>query len=1085
MEFRILGPVDIWREGRSVPIVGVKQRSLLAILVLNANRVVPSERLISALWGADVPTTGRRLLHKHVWALRRLLSDPALMSSTSAGYRLEIQPGGSDLDVFISETEASRAAWAAGDALESADRLRTALNLWRGPALGGTHPDLQLAECAALEERRLAALTDRIRADLSSGRHGELIGELRGLAAEHPGWEQLRGQLMLALHRVGRTAEALEEYRNTRRYLRDELGIEPGPELTQVHQSILAADPADRAGEASARNTRRQPFPTPRQLPSGIASFIGRTKSLEALDSLLLGGRKEGSATVSIAAITGTAGVGKTALAVHWGHRVLDHFPDGQLYVDLRGYSTDERMTSGQVLRRFLVTLGVKPEAIAFDPDEQAATLRSLLASRRMLIILDNAATSEQVRPLLPGSPTCLVLVTSRDDLRGLLVTHDVRTVPLGTLSPSDADALLTRLVEDDRRTTEPAALSELSRLCGYLPLALRIAAAHLAADPRLSVAALASRLRGAGRLETLAVEGDHQLAVRSAIDLSYRTLALEDHRLFRLLGLYPGPDFSVQAAAVLDDTTPTRAAACLSRLSRAHLVEHHGADRFRMHDLVREYAHERALSDNPPAERLTAIGRLYGWYLHRVDAAVRLLAPQLLRLPVPAADSSVFNDTADALSWLDAERANLVAAIIRGRTLGVTEPAGLLADAIRGYFAVRSDTTEWLLVARAALGAAEAAGDVLAQAAAHHSLAQAHYCRGDTATATDHLTHALKFSEQVGWHEGVATALGNLGNILADAGRLPEAATHISRAISKYGEIGDPTRTAVYLGNLGGVFTSMGQLEDAVRRHRQALTLLRQNGAAAPQAIALNNMGYVLQLMGHLDEAIGHLTEALGIYRDTDRINGQAICLSNLAAAYRDAGRFEAAVDHARRALNLIRETDDRYVEAEVLITLGSVMVQRGGHVDAIDHHVEALRIAREISSREHVTGALLGLATAHHSLGQAELARTHGWEAFRLAESCGYPIPMGQALTVLAAGYLLDDPGKAIELAERALILHRGTGHRLGVARTLVPLGQAQMRTGDVSAAIASWREAGALFTLIGSTEADSVRDLLDTVV
>ncbi|MGW2145101.1 BTAD domain-containing putative transcriptional regulator [Nonomuraea bangladeshensis] len=584
--FRVLGPVEIWRDGSRVPIVGEKSRTLLALLVLRANQVVPHDELVDALWGNRPPRAGRRALHNHLWSLRRLLAEDVSLTTGSGGYALRVSSRGSDLTAFLAEVADANAARVAHDVPQTAERLRAALGLWRGPALMGTRPEFQVAKGRALEELRLAALTDRIDADLSLGRHVALIGELRQLVSAAPLHERFRAQLMLALHRDGRRADALEQYRLARQCFQDELGLEPSDDLQRLHQTLLVGDPAPLRPSPPVPGERTPMVLAPRQLPADIVRFTGREKHLDELDALL----STTDGALLITAIVGAGGVGKTALAVHWGHRRASSFPDGHLYVNLHGFSHAAPVTPGQALRQLLRGLGVLEAQIPVDLDERAALYRSAIAGKRILIVLDDAASADQVRSLFPGSRTSRVLITSRNTLRGLTATHDVGVMTLDMLSPEEAGTLLHSLLNDEE---DAKPIAELATLCGYLPLALRLAAAQLG-DTGESADDLVSRLRRGNRLAALDFAEDPHAGLRAALASSYRALPETARTTFRIAGLHPGRDLSVAALAALAGQGVDATRRSLTALVRVGLASCTG-DRVSMHDLIRAYARELA----------------------------------------------------------------------------------------------------------------------------------------------------------------------------------------------------------------------------------------------------------------------------------------------------------------------------------------------------------------------------------------------------------------------------------------------------------------------------------------------------------
>ncbi len=1043
MELRVLGPVQVHLDGRQVQLPGSRPRAVLGVLALHANRVVPSQRLLELVWGPAPPKTARNSLQGQVSRLRRLLGsdgDQDRLVYREPGYLLRVGPGELDLEEFRRLTDEGRRLLAVGDAGRAAPLLHRALSLWHGRPLEDADLPAMHEQVAGLEERRLAALEDRIEADLRLGRHGygELEAELEALVAVHPLRERLRGQQMLALYRAGRVADALAVFRETHAVLGERLGVDPGPELVRLQRAMLARDPSlELPSEAQkpAADVGREVVPA--QLPAAVSSFVGRARHLHQLDRLL---EDDGPAAVVISALAGMAGVGKTALAVRWAQRVRERFADGQLYVDLRGWAHGPPLSPVQALAGFLGALRVPAERVPTEVEQAAGLYRSLLAGRRMLVVLDNARSVEQVRPLLPGSPGCVVLVTSRERLGGLVARDGAHPLAVDVLTAEEACELLAGVLGAERVEAEPQAAVELARSCAHLPLAVRIAAANLAFHRERSIAELAAELAEGNRLATLAVEGDEQAAVRAAFDLSYRALDPEAQRLFRLLGLVPGPDFTAEAAAALADATPEDAAALLGLLTDAHLLAQPAPGRYVLHDLLRAYAAERV----QPTERDPALGTLLDWYLHSADAAARRLYPEKLRLPLPSSTAQAMScdDHTKALEWLDAERPNLVAVVQHAATNGLHPAAWLLADTLRGYFALRMYTVDWLAVAHAGLAAAEGAADSRGQAAAHLSLADVHLRLGGYQQTIEHCNRALTLAREGGWLEGESTARSNLGLVCLDLGRLEEAAEHFAQALAIDRRTGRLAGQATRLCNLGNVSRDLGRLAQSAEHHTEALALFRRVGSRSGEAGVLANLGETCHALGRLDQALDHLTGALVLLREVGDRGVEGETLRLLAAVHRDAGRLTLALEAAEGAVALARDTGDRQYETVALDTL----------------------------------------ATVHQRRGQPEQARARAEQALAVAREAGYQLLEGQVLTTLASIHLeLDQPEQARQHAQQALALHRATGHRLGHARTLVTLGRALRHTDGTEAALPCWREALSLFTDAGSPEADQVHALL----
>jgi DNA-binding SARP family transcriptional activator len=678
-EFAILGPLEVRRGGTLVHVGGPRQRALLALLLCHANRVVSRDELIEELLAGQPPGSAGRMLQVQISRLRQALADgdgePRVIARPP-GYVLRVEPGELDMHAFEQRVAAGRQALQHGDPGRAAVLLGEAESVWRGRPLA----DLEFEPFARFEIQRLAELRllaaeDRIDAELALGQHGALCPELGQLVAEHPLRERLRGQLMLALYRSGRQAEALAVFHDTRRVLDAELGVEPGPGLRQLHEWVLAADPGlELPGQAWAAATAAPPMPVvvPRELPADVAAFTGRAAELAELDRLLPGpaGEDSGKApgAVVIAAVAGTAGAGKTALAVRWAHRVAGQFPDGQLYVNLRGYDPGQPVAPDEALAGFLRALGVADADIPLEEAERAARYRSLVAAKRLLVVLDNAASEAQVRPLLPGSESVMVVVTSRDSLAGLVAVDGARRLDVDVLPQGEAVALLCALI-GPRVGDDPAAAEDLARLCARLPLALRVAAERAAARPDTPLADLVAELGGEGdRLELLAAGGDSRAAVTSVFSWSYRHLPADAARMFRLLGLHPGPDWDRCAAAALTTSSAVEAGRLLAALARAHLIQPAGPGRYQMHDLLRGYAAHLAARHDTDQARQAALTGLFDYYLAVCAAATARLAPaghQQQPQPPPAGiPVPEFGDRAAARAWLDTELSTLTALV-------------------------------------------------------------------------------------------------------------------------------------------------------------------------------------------------------------------------------------------------------------------------------------------------------------------------------------------------------------------------------------------------------------------------------------
>ncbi len=1017
MLFTVLGPVAITVRGHTHLLPRSQRRAVLGYLLLNANRVVSPEAVAAALWADDPPPSARNQIHAGVCVVRAHLAAlghrNALVRS-QAGYQLSVEPDELDLLMFEDCLRRARGIAAGGQPATAAALFRAGLELWSGPALGGAAAAYVAAARTHLDEQRLGAIEDLLDQELACGHHGEVIAELGPLIGEHPFRERLHAQLMLALYRSGRQAEALQVYRDVRRQLADELGLEPGVQLRQLEQAVLTSDPGlDLRGDPSPiqlsdadpnapTGPRRAALvgslPIPAQLPSAVPGFTGRGAELKRLDELAgpepdaQSGPDPDGQGVPIVVIAGTAGVGKTALAVHWSRAVADRYPEGQLYVNLRGYDLRRPVPTGVALAGFLRALGVDPARLPTDLDEAAGLYRSLLAGRRFLVLLDNAASADQLRPLLPGEPGCLVVVTSRDRLSGLVARDGAHRLTLDLLEPDDSVRLLGRILGPQRVTAEPVAAAALAEACGRLPLALRIAAANLADHTDRSLASQVAALTRDRRLALLAVDGDESSAVRFAFQQSYVSLAAPLGRLFRLLGLVPGPDVTAESAAALAATTPVLATGLLDRLADASLLEAHGDGRYGLHDLIRLFARERAVSDESEPERTAARAGWYGYYLQTSDAAVRLLYPTRLRL-LEAPDGEIqFDSRAAALAWLDSEQANLVAAAIDAADQQPVELSWLLADALRSYLWRRMSTANWKAVTTAGLAAATEAGDLRAQAAMVLGLGLLHLALGEHARAVEYNSRAVALSLTTGWQELQAIALTNLGGSYLELGWLQHAADQFQRALAVNEKLGRGSGQAMSLGNLGSVCLEQGELDRAADYLRQAVA--RPESASGPDGGATHrvNLGETYLSLGDLDAATEQLTAAITAAQAADRPDCQALALALLAAVDRKRGQHARALEQTTAALALVEPAGNGYDQAVILNVVGAVQLDQGQHDKAIEAHQDALRCARHADSPRPEVIALIGLADCHYQLGQADVARSRAEQAVEIAQRIGY---------------------------------------------------------------------------------------------
>ena len=725
MEFGVLGPAEIWVDGRPVDAGHARQRAVLAVLLLESGRAVPLEALIDRVWGDDPPRSVRNVVYGYVGRLKALITsgqDPEVtLSRRPAGYLLQARPDQVDLRRF--RLLVADAAAAAGDDERAGASLGEAVALWRGTALAGLDSPWLNGQRARLELERAAAVGDLRDIRLRHGEHAALAGELVAQAVGSPADEQLIGQLMLALYRCGRQAEALHWFELTRRHLAGELGADPGLELRALHERILRGDPSL---AAVPRAAGRAAVPVPRELPADVPGFTGRAAELAELDRLLAAptrgtaagtaGAGDGPVTAAvISAVSGTAGVGKTALAVHWAHRASERFPDGQLYVNLRGYDPGGPVSAADALVGFLRALGVPGQDIPPGQDERAARYRSLLAGRRMLVVLDNAGEAEQIRPLLPGSGVCAAVVTSRDALPGLVAREGAARLDLDLLPMDEAVGLLRELIGEPARTA-PDAVAALAGYCCRLPLALRVAAELVAARRGVPLTDLVAELASQQRRLDLFDAGDPRTAVRAVFSWSCRNLSPDAARTFRFLGLHPGCDFDAYAAAALISGTLDQGRLAVAELARAHLMEPAAPGRYGMHDLLRAYASELAHALDSADERHAALTRLFDHYLHAAATAMDMLYPgerhRRPRIRPSATPTPRLDSTAAAQSWLDEQRAALVAVTVHTAERGWPGHATRLAAILFRYLNLGSHYPEATTIYTHAASAARSSGD-------------------------------------------------------------------------------------------------------------------------------------------------------------------------------------------------------------------------------------------------------------------------------------------------------------------------------------------------------------------------------------
>jgi DNA-binding SARP family transcriptional activator len=916
VQVRLLGPVDVVLDGGPRPVSGLRRKAVLATLALHHGQAVSTGRLVAVIWGESAPPTIANTLQSHMSYLRGVLGSREAILARRPGYLLNLDGDGTDVRLAERLLREGRQA---EDPAQGVRDLRRALALWRGRPLADVTGSAWLEEQA----QRLDLLADEVRralfeARLTAGEHSELVPGLERMVAENPLDEQVHGQLMLALYRCGRQADALAVFHRLRAALDEQLGIDPSPMLRDLETAILRQDDALAVPARPLTSLAARPLAVPAQLPLAVPGFAGRAAELACLDAAVARGVAEHPdepAAVVISAVSGTAGVGKTALAVQWAHRVAAQFPDGQLYVNLRGFGPGgQPVEPGAAVRGLLAGLGVAAAQIPEGLTVQAALYRSMLAGKRVLVVLDNARDAGQVRPLLPGSPGSLVIVTSRSQLSGLVAAEGAYPVRLDLLSSEEASELLARRLGHERVAGEPAAVSEIIERCARLPLALAIAAARAAARPDFPLAAIAAELLGA--TATLDPFGGDDLAtdVRAVFSWSCRLLSEDAAKLFALLGLHPGPDVSVPAAASLAATPPQRVKVLLAELASAHLLSEHSPGRYSAHDLLRAYAAEQVHRLVPDAAKAAASHRILDHYLHTGHRALALMVPHLDPLDLAPAQPGVtmaeLATTADALAWLTAEHPALLAAVHSAAAGDAGVPAWQLAWMLATYQLRCGLWSELEAACEAGLAAARRDGDAAGQA----------HC------------------------------LYRIGTCYTKSGRIREAAPLLEQALRQYESTGVHANQAAIHGQLFTMALWQGRPGEGLRHALRAQELFRASANQTGQTMVLCDIGYAHAMLGNFTQALGYCEQALERLRELDQSRGEEAVWDTLGYIHRQMGDHQQAIACYRRLVELSGQFGDRDHVAGALDTLGDVHLSAGDAGAARRAWAQALRILEEI---------------------------------------------------------------------------------------------------------------------------------------
>ena len=1039
MEFRALGPIELWSAGQRQDLGSARTRCLLAILLLTPRTIVPAETLIDRLWDTRPPPKARESLSVYIARLRASLrqarGDSAQLVGRARGYVLDVDPETVDLHQFRRLRRQADALVASGDYEYAATLLREADGLWHGQALAGIRGDWVARVRDGLEEERRAAILERIGCELELGRHAELVGEIGNLLAQYPLDEQLVAHQMTALYWSGRPADALSLYRETRSRLVDEQGTEPGPMLSELHQRILGRDPELAARPSGQRPDRAAP---PDTLPDETAEFVGRRKELEQLSGE--------DSTPGITIIEGMPGVGKTALAIRGARLVSGQYPDGTFYLDLHsGDPGTSSLDAAEALHQLLRMMSVPATQIPDTTGNLVALWRAQLSRRRAIVILDDTAKPDQIRPLLPEpeSSRCLILVTTRRRLADL---GSVRTLTLDVLTADDASALFRQIAGEDR-TRDLGQVAEVVRLCGRLPLAIQLTASRVAQDRRLGLDSLIEELSlSSARLGGTGAAGPE---VMSAFDLSYHSLEPGHQRFFRRLGASPGASVSKHAAAALDGCSLAEAEKAIDTLLDYHLLARAPDGQFRFHDLIRGYAAIRAARDAPEAEQQLAGGRLLDYYLYTADQADRILHPLRRHAPVqaaqPPAAASTVGTPEDADSWLESEWRNILQAAQYANRHDWKGKCADLTHALAEFMEIRGYWEEAIAAHTLALQASRDLRDQARIARVSLALSAVHQQSGRHERARQLAEEAAAIYRSLADAEGEADALDQLGLAYYFTARSREALAYFSEARLLYLGAADQRGVAIALVHSGIACWHLGRHAEATAHQENALALYREAGDRRGEAKALNNLGRIYLYSGRHREALDAYQQSLDIFLEIGGARNEAILYHNIGTVQHYKGSFEEGLTACRRALVIYRSIGDLPDEADVLNDIGAIYQSAACYDEALVHHQKARLIAEEIGNLYQQVIALRNVADTYRCSGQYTEAFDHYATALRLAREIGDPYEEGK--------------------------IHEG-------------IAETTLSTQGPAAARIVFRQALDIFEQLGVPEAEEVRDRIDTV-
>lgn len=1067
LEFKVLGPMEVLRDGERLLRRASLQRRLLATLLAGSGGAVAADSLVDAVWEGAPPSDARSSLMVCVHRLRRSLGDPRRIVHRANGYRIRVSSEEFDAMAFGELSAAARKARSAGELERSASLFAAAARLWRGEPYAGLPAYGPVAqEALRLDEERVLMGQEWFEVELDLGARDPLGGEIEALARNHPFRERLTALRMLAMYRAGRQAEALQVFHESRMTLRDEMGIDPGALLQRLYEAVLRRDERLDTVSTASLDTVWTPLKrrrartevaaraVPRELPADVAGFTGREASMGDLEAMRLGRPEEGIPPAAVVVIAGMAGVGKTSAATHWAHRIAGEYPDGQLFVNLRGFSGDPMLRPIEALGSLLRSLGLDSDQIPTEPDEAAARLRTETMGKRVLLLLDNAASAEQVIPLLPGGSGSLVIVTSRNRLGDLLAQSGAAFLDLAPLAPDEAERLLKSLLRMPRSSDRPE-VGVLARQCGYLPLALCIAAASLAGRRPSDLAEYTKRLEEGGQTSRLRVGDSPATALRATFDRSYKALPDESRAVFRLIGVVPLRSFAVEAVSVLADSSMEATERAVEYLLNANMIDRDSRGRLHLHDLIRDYA-DSLVGPRAP-ERVSALGRLFDWYVGMADAACAHRYPGRARLVHPhrPAGPLKIEDAEQAAVWLDGERGNLLSIARYAAEHGDGSVSWKLADILRSDAWAQLSGADFLALGHAALAGARKEGDLHGEAVAELGLSTAYRKANDFRESIRHAERTIDLARRIGWAAGQASALNNLTHACMATGRLRDAVGHVESALAMNRADGRLRAQSINLGELGMIRGALGDPRQERRLYLEGLELAERTGGTGLQKAHLCNLVEVSVELGLVGSAEKHLGQAMRLDEDTVKSERVAETAAYLYAA---VGEYDAALGHAESALRRAEERGNRSDRVSRLTAVAMALNRIGRHEEAAETAGRALDEAGP-DLRGKRLEALAERAVGRMETGEFEAARADSKAMLALALAGGYRIGEGLARNVAAEAAIRGGGPGGADQAQLALEIFRSAGHRPGESWSLWLLGTAARAAGDRAAAKRYW--------------------------